>query len=241
VIVRAEGLAAGDGMLSLQLLARPLRWALSVPPSAVLRRCAATDAFRIRLADTARRPIICARPPENSSRCLGDKAAASDASNPLATSVDASLHAGRTDRRSVVTAAASSSNSRIAPACGGNDDNDATKVARLTDALVAGSRVALSRAITLVESSSPRHYALAQRLLADALGKVNSSGDQNNGGDSGGSGSGGSGGSSSGGSRPHHKCIRLGIAGPPGAGKSTFIEALGLYLIRELGALLRVV
>lgn len=28
-------------------------------------------------------------------------------------------------------------------------------------------------------------------------------------------------------------CLRVGVAGPPGAGKSTFIEALGKYLIQE--------
>lgn len=27
--------------------------------------------------------------------------------------------------------------------------------------------------------------------------------------------------------------VRIGVAGPPGAGKSTFIEALGQYLIQE--------
>ena len=28
--------------------------------------------------------------------------------------------------------------------------------------------------------------------------------------------------------------FRLGIAGPPGAGKSTFIEALGMHLVKEV-------
>jgi len=87
------------------------------------------------------------------------------------------------------------------------------KIQRMTEALVGGNRLALSKAITLVESSNARHYALAQRLLADALYQVNSAGD--------------------GGGR---KCIRLGIAGPPGAGKSTFIEALGLFLTEQEGA-----
>lgn len=90
---------------------------------------------------------------------------------------------------------------------------DNKKVTKMTDALIGGSRLALSRAITLVESSNAKHYALAQCLLANALSKVNHP-------DGGG---------------PMRQCIRLGIAGPPGAGKSTFIEALGLYLIRELG------
>ena len=35
--------------------------------------------------------------------------------------------------------------------------------------------------------------------------------------------------------------FRLGIAGPPGAGKSTFIEALGMYLVEEKGLRVAVV
>lgn len=99
---------------------------------------------------------------------------------------------------------------------GGQDPTEdpevAAKVKCASEALVNGDRRVLSRAITLVESSNPKHYTLAQQLLADALFKVNN---PENG-------------------QPH-QCIRLGIAGPPGAGKSTFIEALGLYLTKEKG------
>ncbi len=59
----------------------------------------------------------------------------------------------------------------------------------------------LARALTLIESSLPRHQQLAESLLTRLL--------------------------------PHAgRAIRVGITGAPGAGKSTFIEALGLHLIR---------
>ena len=94
------------------------------------------------------------------------------------------------------------------------------KINRMTTALVGGDRLALSRAITLVESANEQHYSLAQDLLADALDKIHSQQDANTKG------------------TPQDlatRTIRLGIAGPPGAGKSTFIEALGTHLIQERG------
>ena len=83
-----------------------------------------------------------------------------------------------------------------------------------------------------MESSNPDHNHLAQTLLAKALHKISTANttsnsnletgvDQNVGKmvDDG----------------TVTSCLRLGIAGPPGAGKSTFIEALGLYLINQFG------
>lgn len=71
------------------------------------------------------------------------------------------------------------------------------------DGYVRGIRRAdpaiLARAITLVESSAPRHAALAADLMLGLLPYGNHS-------------------------------TRVGITGVPGVGKSTFIEALGLYL-----------
>jgi len=68
--------------------------------------------------------------------------------------------------------------------------------------ILAGNRMILSRAITLVESSHPDHQATAQAVIERCL--------------------------------PHSgKSVRLGITGVPGAGKSTFIEALGVMLVKK--------
>jgi LAO/AO transport system kinase len=64
----------------------------------------------------------------------------------------------------------------------------------------AGERLALARAITLVESRKPQDAPTIEALLA-AL-------------------------------HPHTgKAVRVGISGPPGAGKSTLIDALGVHLL----------
>ncbi|MBN2430005.1 MAG: methylmalonyl Co-A mutase-associated GTPase MeaB [Acidobacteria bacterium] len=68
--------------------------------------------------------------------------------------------------------------------------------------VLAGDRTVLGRTITLVESNSQRHEALAQDVLRHLLPRTGQS-------------------------------IRVGITGVPGAGKSTFIEALGIDLIRQ--------
>ncbi len=81
---------------------------------------------------------------------------------------------------------------------------DSTPIARrrqlsvsdYVDGVLAGDRVILGRAITLVESTLPAHEAMAEELILQLL--------------------------------PHSgQAIRVGITGVPGAGKSTFIEALG--------------
>lgn len=66
-------------------------------------------------------------------------------------------------------------------------------------------RIALSKAITLVESKSPRKREMADVLL----GRLKQS-------------------------APKEKSppsFRLGVAGPPGVGKSTFVEALGMHIL----------
>ena len=112
--------------------------------------------------------------------------------------------------------------------------------ARLAEGILARDRRALSKAVTLVESQLPAHNEQA-RLLIDHVLEMRRSRDRGpgergsspddapSGGDSGAAGSG---------IRPldadlpptHLPSFRLGIAGPPGAGKSTFIEALGMGL-----------
>ncbi len=72
----------------------------------------------------------------------------------------------------------------------------------LADALRAGDRAALARAITLVESTRPDHRADALHLLDEIVAETGGS-------------------------------TRIGISGPPGVGKSTLIEALGLHLIER--------
>ena len=75
------------------------------------------------------------------------------------------------------------------------------EVTQLYQKLTSGDRVALSRAITLLESRNPLHRKAAEHLIT----LFND--------------------------RP--PTPRVAISGPPGVGKSTFIEALGLFLIEE--------
>ncbi len=72
--------------------------------------------------------------------------------------------------------------------------------ARLLEAVRAGDRRALAKAITLLESTRTDHRVRADALL-DALLPFAG------------------------------RALRLGISGVPGVGKSTFIEALGMFLL----------
>ncbi|MCE5289325.1 MAG: methylmalonyl Co-A mutase-associated GTPase MeaB [Nocardiaceae bacterium] len=72
----------------------------------------------------------------------------------------------------------------------------------LAQEILAGNRAALSRGITLVESTRADHREQAQKLLLELL--------PNSG-----------------------KAIRIGITGVPGVGKSTFIDAFGMYLLEK--------
>lgn len=72
--------------------------------------------------------------------------------------------------------------------------------------VLAGNRVILSQAVTLIESIKPEHHELAQQIITKCL--------------------------------PHAgKSVRIGITGVPGAGKSTFIEALGKHITGNGGKL----
>jgi LAO/AO transport system kinase len=82
----------------------------------------------------------------------------------------------------------------------------ALTVDNFVDGILAGNRVILSQAVTLIESVKPEHQELAQQIILKCL--------------------------------PHSgKSIRIGITGVPGAGKSTFIEALGKHITRNNGKL----
>jgi len=72
----------------------------------------------------------------------------------------------------------------------------------LAKELRAGSRAALARAITLIESRRADHQAAARDLVQALLPGTG-------------------------------KAIRVGITGSPGVGKSTTIDALGMYLIED--------
>lgn len=71
----------------------------------------------------------------------------------------------------------------------------------------SGKRAAISQAITLVESSRADHRSASRELLALLTPARSDSG--------------------------QGKAVRVGISGVPGVGKSTFIEALGSWLVGE--------
>lgn len=76
------------------------------------------------------------------------------------------------------------------------------QVSGLVEGILDGDRVALSRAITLVESTRADDREPAAQLLTACL--------------------------------PHAPIsLRIGITGPPGVGKSTFIEAVGTKFVHE--------
>jgi LAO/AO transport system kinase len=75
-------------------------------------------------------------------------------------------------------------------------------IADLAEAIRGGDRAALSRAITLVESTRADHRDQAQQLLLELMPDAG-------------------------------KALHVGITGVPGVGKSTTIEALGMYLIEQ--------
>src|SRR6201991_768052 len=79
---------------------------------------------------------------------------------------------------------------------------DPLDIDKLATDLRAGSRAALARAITLVESRRGDHQAAARNLVQALLPGTG-------------------------------KAIRVGITGSPGVGKSTTIDALGMFLIER--------
>jgi LAO/AO transport system kinase len=82
-------------------------------------------------------------------------------------------------------------------------------VEQYVDGVLAGDRVVLARAITLIESRLAADSEKAAQLLDAVLPHVG-------------------------------KSRRIGITGVPGVGKSTFIDALGMYVTHDLGERLAV-
>ena len=78
----------------------------------------------------------------------------------------------------------------------------------LASLIRTGHRPSLSRAITLLESTLPSHQAQANHLLQLLSTSPPSSP-----------------------TSPPRRSLRIGVSGPPGAGKSTFIEALGQFIV----------
>ncbi|MCS7036925.1 MAG: methylmalonyl Co-A mutase-associated GTPase MeaB [Saprospiraceae bacterium] len=76
-------------------------------------------------------------------------------------------------------------------------------VEQYAEGIRAGDRVALGRAITLIESTRPDHQALAQQLLQQLANS------------------------------PGADTLRIAITGAPGVGKSSFIEAIGMHLVEQ--------
>jgi LAO/AO transport system kinase len=80
--------------------------------------------------------------------------------------------------------------------------SEKAKIKDLKDALVAGDRRALAKAITLIESSRNKDEPAAAELVNAALPLSG-------------------------------RAVRIGLSGAPGVGKSTFVEALGTWLIGQ--------
>lgn len=87
-----------------------------------------------------------------------------------------------------------------------NKNRNLLPVGDYVEGILRGDITLLSKAVTLVESSNPKHQEIAQEIIKLCL--------------------------------PHSgKSIRIGITGVPGVGKSTFIEALGIYITKQGGKL----
>ncbi|XP_064191364.1 methylmalonic aciduria type A protein, mitochondrial isoform X2 [Anguilla rostrata] len=99
--------------------------------------------------------------------------------------------------------------SALNPHMGELTDRESRVLARLYEGLVTGQRACLAESITLVETQHPRKRELAQVLLQRVLAHRRQQ-EQLNGG--------------------NPLAFRIGLSGPPGAGKSSFIEVFGKML-----------
>ncbi len=83
-----------------------------------------------------------------------------------------------------------------------------SEVKERVDRLLAKERSAISRTITLIESSREEHRDDADKVMRELFKRTPE--------------------------RKNHPAIRIGMCGSPGAGKSSLIEKLGLYIAEEL-------
>ena len=88
------------------------------------------------------------------------------------------------------------------------------EVSERVDRLLLRERSAISRSITLIESSLEEHRDDADKVMKELFKRTPE--------------------------RRNHPAIRIGMCGSPGAGKSTLIEKLGLYIAEDLGLKLAV-
>lgn len=82
-------------------------------------------------------------------------------------------------------------------------------IQRLFQGIIRGDRGSLAQAITLVETLHPSKYHQAQKLLARVVKYSKHAPPFSN---------------------ARHCSFRIGLSGPPGGGKSTFIETFGTFL-----------
>jgi LAO/AO transport system kinase len=76
------------------------------------------------------------------------------------------------------------------------------------NSLLRRERSAISRTITLIESSKEEHRDDADKVMRELFKRTPE--------------------------RRNHPAIRIGLCGSPGAGKSSLIEKLGLYIAEDL-------
>merc|ERR1711971_6313 len=88
-------------------------------------------------------------------------------------------------------------------------DRHRLKVNSLLDGVCTGNRASLSQSITLVESKNSTKREMAKEILHSLLTEKT----------------------------PPHDAYRIGLSGPPGAGKSTFIENMGQRIVAKEGKL----
>src|SRR5262245_20304349 len=85
--------------------------------------------------------------------------------------------------------------------------SSAAKLSALTSGVLAGRRIDLARAITLVESSRADHRVAARSLVQGVLQQQQQG--------------------------KKRRTLRIGLSGSPGVGKSSLIEALGLHIVDQ--------